>query len=439
MDALAAALVAESSIDEDPHPHTPGHSPPWANNMVALMGGPTGHRPLFQGLRGPQCKAVPFYPPRVRSVDGREIPLARYQAFTHPERMQEAISQRILRRVSTRDYAGVLDEVCAGYGIQKSSVSRHGKAASSQQLQQMLERPLGDLDLCVLFLDGREFHDFTLIVALGVDRQGRRHVLGLWSGATENAVVCGALLEDLIARGLPVDKPYLFVLDGAKALKKAVVSRFGSKGLIQRCRVHKKRNIQKYLPKKYHGVLTLKLRMVQISDALSKKLGVGGVPAPGKNVTIPVASLLYALGESNAVRISASAREEARVGQTETITTGEKMKSLLPTPGGALEPRTTETPIGTTLTIRPLALNEGNVVLDVEFASYRLLRSLQVDPASSVPIGPPLVSTQKSANGELSLTPGAPLMVGGWDAPGTPMYTVIRAEILSNGRLPVQE
>lgn len=199
--------------------------------------------------------------PRVRSVDGREVPLERYQAFAHPRRMQEAVSQRILRRVSTRDYAGALDDVCDGYGIAKSSVSRHWKAASRRQLKEMLERPLGELDLCVVFLDGKEFHDFTLIVAVGVDRQGRKHVLGLWSGATENAEVCGALLDDLIERGLAKDKPYLFVLDGAKALKKAVVRRFGSKALIQRCRVHKKRNLQKYLPKKYHGMLSLKLKM----------------------------------------------------------------------------------------------------------------------------------------------------------------------------------
>ncbi len=199
--------------------------------------------------------------PRVRSVEGREVPLRRYQAFAHPDRMEESVSQRILRRVSTRDYAGALDEVCEGYGIQKSSVSRHWKAASSQQLKEMLERPLGALDLCVLFLDGKEFHDFTLIVAVGVDRQGHKHVLGLWSGATENSEACGALLDDLIERGLAKDKPCLFVLDGAKALKKAVVSRFGSRALIQRCRVHKKRNIQKYLPKKYHGMLSLKLKM----------------------------------------------------------------------------------------------------------------------------------------------------------------------------------
>jgi transposase-like protein len=199
--------------------------------------------------------------PRVRSVEGQEVPLQRYQAFAHPRRMEQAVSQRILRRVSTRDYAGVLEDVCEGYGIEKSSVSRHWKAASSRQLQEMMERSLRDLDLCVLFLDGKEFHDFLLVVALGVDRDGRKHVLGLWPGATENAEVCGALLDDLLERGLSKDKTYLFVLDGAKALRKAVVSRFGPKALIQRCRLHKRRNVEKYLPKKYHGMLSLKLRM----------------------------------------------------------------------------------------------------------------------------------------------------------------------------------
>lgn len=125
----------------------------------------------------------------------------------------------------------------------------------------MMERSLSDQDFCVLFLDGKEFHDFTVIVALGIDYEGRKHVLGLWPGATENAEVCGALLDDLIERGLSQDHPYLFVLDGSKALRKAVVQRFGDKALIQRCRVHKKRNIQKYLPKKYHGLLSMKLKV----------------------------------------------------------------------------------------------------------------------------------------------------------------------------------
>lgn len=251
--AQAGLLMMKALIDEEVEQIAGMRYGHQADRQATRWGREEGHV-IFCGRK------VAMPRPRVRSVEGREVPLPRYQAFAHPQRLQEAVSQRILRRVSTRDYAGVLDDVCDGYGIQKSSVSRHWKAASGQQLKALLERPLGELDLCVLFLDGKEFHDFTLIVAVGVDRQGHKHVLGLWSGATENAEVCGALLDDLIGRGLATDKPYLFVLDGAKALKKAVVSRFGARALIQRCRVHKKRNIQRYLPKQYHGMLSLKLK-----------------------------------------------------------------------------------------------------------------------------------------------------------------------------------
>jgi len=106
----------------------------------------------------------------------------------------------------------------------------------------------------------QEFHDYTLITALGVDSDGRKHVLGLWPGATENSEVCGQLLDELIERGLSTQQRYLFILDGSKALKKAVKARFGQQVLIQRCRLHKERNIQKYLPKKYHKLLAMKLR-----------------------------------------------------------------------------------------------------------------------------------------------------------------------------------
>jgi putative transposase len=250
----AGLLMMKALIDEEVEQIAGRRYGHQADRQATRWGHEEGHV-IFCGRK------VGVERPRVRTVDGREVPLQRYQAFAHPQRMQESVSQRILRRVSTRDYAGALDEVCEGYGIEKSSVSRQWKAASSKQLKQMLERPLGDLDLCVLLLDGKEFHDFTLIVALGVDREGRKHVLGLWPGATENSDVCGALLDDLIARGLSKDKPYLCLLDGSKALKKAVTSRFGVKTLIQRCRVHKKRNIQKYLPKQYHRMLSLKLQV----------------------------------------------------------------------------------------------------------------------------------------------------------------------------------
>ncbi len=196
--------------------------------------------------------------PRVRSRQGEEIPLRRYAALGQPTRMQEAVHPRILRRVSMRDYAGVLDEVCDGYGIDKSSVSRHWKAASAQQLRELMERKLAGLDIAVILIDGKEFGDFTVITALGITSDGQKHVLGLWPGATENAVVCGALLDELIERGLWVQRSYLFVLDGSKALAKAVKARFWDQTLIQRCRIHKKRNILKYLPKSQHRLFGLK-------------------------------------------------------------------------------------------------------------------------------------------------------------------------------------
>jgi putative transposase len=198
--------------------------------------------------------------PRVRGKGGQEMALRRYEAFQDDRRFQQAVQERVLRRVSMRDYEGVLDDICDGYGIDKSSVSRHWKSASTEQLKQLLERKLDDLELAVLLLDGKAFHDYTLITALGVDFEGRKHVLGLWPGGTENAEVCGALLDDLIERGLSQQERYLFVLDGSKALKKAVKDRFGRQALLQRCRLHKERNIQSHLPKHYHQLLRLKLR-----------------------------------------------------------------------------------------------------------------------------------------------------------------------------------
>jgi len=198
--------------------------------------------------------------PRVRSADGHEeISLPRWNLFSSPRKIEQSIQNKILRRVSCRDYEGVLDDVCDGYGVDKSSVSRHWKAASSKQLQTMMERPLKDLDLVAIMIDGKGFHENTLITALGVDSSGEKHVLGLWPGATENSEVCGTLLDELLERGLNRQKHYLFVLDGAKALKAAVVSRFGSSVLIQRCRIHKERNIRKYLPKSQYHLLSMKL------------------------------------------------------------------------------------------------------------------------------------------------------------------------------------
>jgi transposase-like protein len=227
------------------------------------------HQPLRQAIRWGKeeghvifaGRKVAIEKPRVRSKDSREeVSLRRWDAFAHPQRMEQAIQNKILRRVSCRDYSGAIEDICDGYGIDKSSVSRKWQAASAKQLSALMERRLDDLDICVILLDGKEFGDTTIITALGIDSGGSKHILGLWPGATENSVVCGSLLDDMIARGLPVDKQYLFVIDGSKALKKAITERFGTSALIQRCRIHKQRNIRSYLPKKHHRLLAIKLK-----------------------------------------------------------------------------------------------------------------------------------------------------------------------------------
>lgn len=197
-------------------------------------------------------RKVPIERPRVRDRGGAEVGLDRYERFQEDGAMQRAVARRVLAGVSSRKYGQVLEDLCDGYGISKSSVSRQWQAASAEALRQLCERRLEELDLAVVMLDGIHFGEFLLVVGLGIDTAGRKHVLGLWQGDTETAEVVGGLLDDLIGRGLDPQKKYLFVLDGAKALAKAVRSRFGVEVLIQRCQVHKQRNVLGHLPPRYH-------------------------------------------------------------------------------------------------------------------------------------------------------------------------------------------
>ncbi len=186
--------------------------------------------------------------PRVRGKGGGEIGLDTYRAFQRQDKIQAAVARQLTRRCSTRDYAGAIDDCLDGYGISKSSVSRQWKRATEKELQKLCQRPIPE-GLVALILDGKQVKDDCVVVALGVTLDGRKHVLGLWHGATENSTVVKGLLEDLIERGLDPEQPLLFVIDGSKALRKAIREVFGSDAPVQRCRVHKQRNIVAYLPK----------------------------------------------------------------------------------------------------------------------------------------------------------------------------------------------
>jgi len=214
-----------------------------------------GYRPGYIVLGG---RKVGLRRPRLRE-QGRDVALETYRLLQSDGRMQRAAREKMLVGVSTRNYERAVGDFVEGYGLQRSSISRHFVAASAQKVAELCARPVGELGLVALLLDGKEYAGHTFVVALGVDEEGRKHALGLWDGATENAAVCGALLDDLIRRGLDPKGRYLFVIDGSKALPKAIRQRFGERSPIQRCQVHKKRNVREHLPEKWKGLASMKL------------------------------------------------------------------------------------------------------------------------------------------------------------------------------------
>ena len=222
---------------------------------------------------------VPIRRPRLRQ-QGREVPLESYDWLRGSGRLQQAVHGQVVRGVSTRNYAGALEDTGRSWGLGRSSVSRQFKVISGQQLAELCARPLGDLRLVALIIDGKVYKEQTVVVALGIDEKGHKHVLGLWDGATENAAVCQALLDDLLRRGLDPRRRYLCVLDGSKALAKAVKQTLGTPTLIQRCQGHKKRNVADHLPGKWQG-----LARQRLSAAYGMKHYAEGLSALKKTVT----------------------------------------------------------------------------------------------------------------------------------------------------------
>ena len=199
---------------------------------------------------------------RVRRADG-EAPLPSFQWAAATDPLDEHTLSAVAAGVSTRRYAGTLDPAPAEVeerGTSSSAVSRRFVALSAKRLRSFLSRGLGELDLRVVCIDGKVFRDHCMVVALGIDTQGRKHVLGLREGATETAVVTSGLLSDLVTRGLPTDRTLLFVIDGAPGLRRAITDVFGSLGVVQRCQVHKLRNVLGHLPERLHASVGKALR-----------------------------------------------------------------------------------------------------------------------------------------------------------------------------------
>ena len=201
--------------------------------------------------------------PRLRKKgqgDGGEVPLPAYEAMQAEGELGTRMLEILLRGVSTRQYAKVLSEMAATVGVAKSSVSRQAIEASEEELRSLCERRLEGLELLVLYVDGLRFGDHQVLVAVGVDEQGQKHVLGLAEGASENEQVVKGLLEGLVGRGLKTDRKYLFVIDGSKALRTAIEAVFGPENPVQRCRNHKLENVSGYLPKELNDQVKAVMR-----------------------------------------------------------------------------------------------------------------------------------------------------------------------------------
>lgn len=236
----------------------------------AVRGGSTRSKVVLGGQR------IDIRRPRVRALDAGELALPSFDWAANADPLNAATMVAIASGVSTRRYAGMVDRLPAhepSSAISSSAVSRRFVALSQQQLDAWLQRKLDQLDLPVVMIDGIHFRDSVILVALGIDAKGVKHVLGLREGSTEATRVVRSLLSDLIDRGLDAQRMRLWVIDGGKALRKAIAETFGARALIQRCQEHKRRNVIDHLPEDMHASVNRAMRDAWTShdDKLARK------------------------------------------------------------------------------------------------------------------------------------------------------------------------
>lgn len=263
--------------------------------------GKTGQRwGKTQGKIGFHGGKVSLGRPRVRSRDGREMALPSWEAAQSEELLGRWAMNLMLINVSTRRYGRAVRlpegdiPAAAGAGTSKSAVSRRFVALSAAQMQAWMAADLSKLDLLVVQIDGIHIeNDLVLLAAIGIDGDGVKHPLGVLEGATENAAVVQALLDNLVERGLDPSVCRLFIVDGSKALRKAIRRRFGKHTPIQRCQVHKGRNIMERLPKHLHASVRRTLRQAwELDDAAKAEQLIRNLArrleqiAPGVSATI---------------------------------------------------------------------------------------------------------------------------------------------------------
>lgn len=234
--------------------------------LVGVRSQPNGERGAYRwGSEAGFCvidgQKVPIDRPRVRSrQQDREIPLGSYELFQRASLMEETVWHKIMHGLTMRSYSEVVQQFAEAYGLEKSATSEHFIAASRFKLKQLMTRSLADVPLTVMLLDGTIFKEQHLVVAIGVDRLGNKVVLGLEQGASENKTVVQGLLGQLAERGVDFNEPRLYLLDGSKALRAAVISFAGDAAFIQRCQIHKLQNVAEYLPEAERHAVKFRMR-----------------------------------------------------------------------------------------------------------------------------------------------------------------------------------
>jgi transposase-like protein len=202
---------------------------------------------------------VPIDRPRVRTTEDKEVRLGSYEMFHRGEPLTETVWEKLMLGLSTRKYGQAVRQFTEAYGLEKSAVSEHFIEASRAKLKDMMERRLDKTRLCALLIDATPFEGQQMVAALGIAQDGQKMILGVRQGATENATVVGELLGDLVNRGLDFTEPLLYVLDGGKALTAAVKKYAGESAAIQRCQVHKRRNVLDHLTDEQKPAVAKKL------------------------------------------------------------------------------------------------------------------------------------------------------------------------------------
>ena len=285
---------------------------------AAQIAGPKGKHALHRthhhwgSSATPVCfggRNVSIAHPRVRrrgKGKGREVTLPSIDALREGDPLSARVAEQIVLGVSTRGYERSLEPVVdsiSARGASKSNASRALIETTAEKLAAFVSRKLDDVAIVAMFIDGIEFAGRSVIIALGVTIDGAKVPLGIWAGSTENTVVATALLSNLVERGLRVEESMLFVIDGGKAVRKALRDVFGDRAIVQRCQVHKARNVRDHLPESRRAYVARQMRNAYASTTA----------VTAKKKLMQLASWLASNGEDSA---AASLRE----GLEETLT-----------------------------------------------------------------------------------------------------------------------